>query len=117
MKKTIQESITKTICDISGKELKSDYCFLELQVLAVDKEFVEDALREEQEERGRKLTKKEKQTIKDSYYELEYLILDFKPEIGYEILKFLKEKYPRQMKKLYKRVLGKNITVEPFKGH
>jgi hypothetical protein len=97
MRKILQRQIEKIECDISGEDLSNkDHCFLEIPLLVADKEILKAHKGEE-----------------DIYYDLKYWNTELNNEIGFEIYKFLKRKYPEQILKM---VDHKNYKIISYPG-
>lgn len=114
MRKVIQEQKTKTICDISGKELIYDACCFDFSLFVYEKGYMEELIKEEGREKGKRLNKKEKREVINTHGDIKNIEMHLKPQIGYEILEFLRQKYPKQIKKFLKtKFIGENDVIEP----
>jgi len=116
MKINIQHEKSETICDITGKKKKEEIGWGNFYMwpLFFDKDEFEAVVEEEKSElEGKKLSEKRKRELKSyCYYDDISFDLDISPKICKEIYKFLKDKYPKQMKKFEKQnfIDGKELV-------
>lgn len=113
MRKLIPQIETVT-CDITGKRIDNQYpnyhqCSIFFSLIFLDEKKKKDLIQYWEDDEA-EMSKKE---IEAEACELREFSMDFSEEVAIEIYKFLKRKYPEQMKKFEKvNKLGKVVKSD-----